>query len=277
MSWRHATRRDLGAILDFLLRDEALCVPFTSRLRSGTRGCDVYFDTDDAGAVSESFLHTSSGLLLPVLSRNDGCRDGLQDLLRDLNPIVHSVMGVGRCVQAIEALLPLPPTTRIEYFLMTVARAALRPVLPSEGPAVQVRRADQYDAEILFPLQKGYEMEEVVIEPSHFSDAQCMKFLKHSLKEELVYVAERDGTPVAKAATNARGFSVDQVGGVYTVPQERGKGIGAVVVTELLRAMFLEKEAACLFVKKYNRPAIALYDRLGFAPVTDYVISYYGL
>ena len=69
-------------------------------------------------------------------------------------------------------------------------------------------------------------MEEVVIDPSHFSDAQCMKFLKHSLKEELVYVAERDGLPVAKAATNARGFGVDQVGGVYTVPAERNKASG---------------------------------------------------
>ena len=277
MSWRHAARRDLGPVLDFLLRDEALSVPFTSRLRAGTRGCDVYFDADGNGAVAESFLYTSGGLLLPALSSRDTCREGLQDILRDLNPMVHSVMGVGRCVLAIEALLPLPPTTRIEYFLMSLSRAALRHILPVEQTSVRIRRADPYDADALFPLQKGYEMEEVVIDPVHFSDAQCMKFLKHSLKEELVYVAEKKGVPVAKAATNARGFSVDQVGGVYTVPEERGKGIAAAVVAELLKATFAEKEAACLFVKKRNRPAIALYDRLGFAPVTDYIISYYGL
>jgi GNAT superfamily N-acetyltransferase len=277
MSWRRATRRDLGPVLDFLLRDEALSVPFTSRLRAGTRGCDVFFDADGNGAVAESFLYTSNGLLLPVLSAKESCRDGLQDILFNLNPLVHSIMGVGRCVLAIEALLPLPPTTRIEYFLMTLSRAALRPVLPVEAHAVRIRRADPYDADALFPLQKGYEMEEVVIDPGHFSDAQCMKFLKHSLKEELVYVAEKNGIPVAKAATNARGFAVDQVGGVYTVPEERGKGIAGAVVAELLKAMFAEKEGACLFVKKRNRPAIALYDRLGFAPVTDYVISYYGL
>ena len=35
MSWRPAGRRDLPAILEFLLRDEALCVPFTSRLLRG--------------------------------------------------------------------------------------------------------------------------------------------------------------------------------------------------------------------------------------------------
>jgi predicted GNAT family acetyltransferase len=44
-----------------------------------------------------------------------------------------------------------------------------------------------------------------------------------------------------------------------------------------LKEVFSEKQAACLFVKKHNRAAIALYERLGFSPVTDYVISYYGL
>jgi predicted GNAT family acetyltransferase len=104
-----------------------------------------------------------------------------------------------------------------------------------------------------------------------------MKLLRASLREELVYEAERDGVPVAKAATNARGFTVDQIGGVYTTPRERGKGIGGLVVTALLREVFAEKKGACLFVKKRNFPAIALYERLGFSYVTDYVISYYGL
>jgi predicted GNAT family acetyltransferase len=267
----------MPAILELLLRDEALCVPFTSRLLEGARGCDVYFNTDARGGVSECILFTTAGLLLPVLTGEDAAHDGLADILRSLSPAVHSIMGVGRCVGGVEALLPLPPTTRIEYFLMTLPRASLRPLLPRDPEGVVVRKADPYDAEALFPLQKEYELEEVVIDPSHFSDAQCMKLLKHALRDELVYVAEWDGVPVAKAATNARGFGVDQIGGVYTVPEKRSRGLGARVVAELLETVFIDKAAACLFVKKKNRPAIALYDRLGFAPVTDYVISYYGM
>jgi predicted GNAT family acetyltransferase len=140
-----------------------------------------------------------------------------------------------------------------------------------------VRKAGPYDAESLFPIQKCYELEEVVITPAHFNEAQCMKSLRLALREQLVYVAELDGVPVSKAATNARGYKVDQIGGVYTVPQERGKGLGKAVVSELLKTVFSEKQAACLFVKKHNRSALALYERLGFSPVTDYVISYYGL
>jgi hypothetical protein len=168
------------------------------------------------------------------------------------------------------------PTTRIEYFLMSVSRNSVRPALSLEHQGLTVRMADESDANELFPLQRAYELEEVVVDPRHFSDGQCMKLLRKTLREELVFVAEKDGVPLAKAATNARGFSVDQIGGVYTVPSVRGRGLGRLVVSELLNRVLREKEGACLFVKKKNRPAISLYERLGFAPVTDYVISYYG-
>jgi hypothetical protein len=277
MSWVAVGRREIPSIADFLIPDEALHVPFTSRLRLGARGCEIFCNRDDGGAVRECFLLTNGGLLLPVLTGDPGESGATRALLRDLRPPVHSIMGAGRYVGAAEAFLPVRPSTRIEYFLMTVGRGTLRPALPLDAPGLRVRRADPFDAEALYPLQRGYEIEEVLIEPAHFSEGNCMRLLKAALRDEVVYLAERDGAPVAKAATNARGYSVDQVGGVYTVPSERGRGIGAVVVTELVRALMAEKPMICLFVKKHNRPAIALYDRLGFVPVTDYVISYYGM
>ena len=71
MSWRQASRRDLAALLEFLLPEEALFVPFTSRLRAGARGFEVYLDTDHTGAVRDCFLHTSGGLLLPAFPQTD--------------------------------------------------------------------------------------------------------------------------------------------------------------------------------------------------------------
>jgi len=277
MSWQQASRGDFHALLEFLLPEETLFVPFTSRLRSGARGFEVYLDADRNGTVRAGFLHTSGGLLLPAFPEPGPDRSELTPILGALHPAVHSIMGVGRCVDVVEASLPLPPTTRVEYFLMTLREGCRHPVLPARPPGLIVRMAEGDDADLLFPLQRGYELEEVVISPAHFSDGQCMKTLKLSLREQLVAIAELDGTAVGKAGTNARGYKVDQIGGVYTVPAERGKGIGMAVVSELLTRVFSEKREACLFVKKHNRSAIALYERLGFAPVTDYVISYYGL
>jgi predicted GNAT family acetyltransferase len=277
MSWRRAARRDLPSVLSFLLRDETLCVPFTSRLRTGARGCDVFCSTDAEGNVEECILYTSAGLLLPVLLRGRGSRTELAAMLRALRQPMHSIMGPGRCVDEAQGLVPLAPNARIDYFLMSLARPQLRATLPADTPHVRVRRADPADAEALLPLQRGYELEEVIIDPERWSEAQCMKLLRQALVDELVFVVELDGLAVAKAATNARGFGVDQIGGVYTVPAHRGQGFGKLAVAALLKDVFAEKAAACLFVKKRNRSAIALYDRLGFRPVTDYAITYYGL
>jgi len=277
MTWRAAARADMDGVLSFLLRDESLCVPFTARLRTGARGQTVYVAKDARGCVTGTFLITSSGLLLPLIADDVSPGAELSRLLRDVHPPIHSIMGTGRSTGAMEALMPSLPTARIEYFLMSVTRESARPALPSQDGRLAIRMAGEADAHALFPLQKAYELEEVVVDPRHFNDAQCLKLLHRTLKEELVFVAERDGVPVAKAATNARGFSVDQIGGVFTVPGSRGMGVGRLVVSELLKRVLREKEGACLFVKKRNRPAISLYERLGFLPVTDYVISYYGL
>ncbi|MGA2615152.1 MAG: GNAT family N-acetyltransferase [Spirochaetia bacterium] len=277
MTWRTAVRADMDAVLSFLLQDETLCVPFTARLRTGGRGQTVYVARDARGGVRGSLLITSSGLLLPLLADDISPGPELPRMLRDTHPTIHSIMGTGRSAAAVEALMPTVPTTRIEYFLMSVSRGGARPTLPPQDSRLVVRMGDETDADALFPLQRAYELEEVVVDPRHFNDAQCLKLLRKTLREELVFIAEKDGVPLAKASTNARGFTVDQIGGVFTAPDVRGMGLGRLVVSELLKRVLREKEGACLFVKKKNRPAISLYERLGFAPVTDYVISYYGV
>jgi hypothetical protein len=278
MSWRAAAKRDTPAVLRFLLREEALCVPFTSRIRAGTRGCEIFFDSDEGGIVTDCALFTVGGLLLPVFSLPPVHRGELARLLSRLRPAVSSIMGVSRSVEEAEALVPIPPTRRIEYFLMALEKDNARRLwTPPAGPDMRVRRAGPADAGALCPLQEGYEKEEVLIDPTHFNAGQCMKSLALSLREEILYVLEKDGRPVAKAGTNARGFTVDQIGGVYTVPAERGKGFARILMVALLREVFREKSGACLFVKKKNRPAIQLYNGLGFRPVDEFAISYYGL
>jgi predicted GNAT family acetyltransferase len=278
MSWRPAAGKDSPSILKFLLADETLCVPLTSRIRSGCRGCTLYFDSDEQGSVSDCLLYSSAGLLLPAFSSPPHHRRELAHLLSRLRPSVQSIMGITRCVEEAEALVPAVPTRRIEYFLMRLSREDARRLwAPPLPPGMSLRRPTAADAAAILPLQEAYEKEEVLLDPAHYSQALSLRSLVQSLREEVHVVLEREGRLVAKAATNARGFTVDQIGGVYTVPTDRGKGYAHAVMVALLGGIFAEKSTACLFVKKKNRPAISLYNGLGFQPVNEYTISYYGM
>ena len=88
-------------------------------------------------------------------------------------------------------------------------------------------------------------------------------------------MAEHHRRPVATAATNTRGFQVDQIGGVFTTPDRRRTGLGTAVMLALLRDIFHRKKQACLFVKTANVAALRLYERLGFSARGGYRISYY--
>jgi uncharacterized protein len=92
-----------------------------------------------------------------------------------------------------------------------------------------------------------------------------------------VFAAEEGGVIVAKAGTNARGFGVDQIGGVYTLPARRGRGLGYALMVALLAEIGAEGRMPALFVKPGNAPARALYRGLGFRDIGDYRADYFDV
>jgi predicted GNAT family acetyltransferase len=296
--WRSATHADLPALMRFLLPQEWRAVSFTSRLLRRGRpavpgrleGMLAVLSTDvESPAITGAVLRTSGGLLLPVMGYTPEPEEERVARLRAsprperslpglLAERIYSVMGPTAETRWLEEGLSRSPAASIEYSLMTVSRAEFR---GQRSPAeafprrVLVRTAEPRDLGPVFPLQRAYEIEEVVVFPERFSDQSCRANLRRTLRQQLVVVAELDGRLVAKAGTNARGFQVDQIGGVYTEEGLRGQGIGAAVMTELLDRVFRTKKMACLFVKRSNLPALALYAKLGFRSLDEYRISYF--
>jgi hypothetical protein len=149
--------------------------------------------------------------------------------------------------------------------------------VPPRSPLeeISVKTASPADTDMLFTLQRGYELEEVLLEDSIFDFHLCLQNLKSLLKRETVLVAYHKGIPVAKAGTNARGYGFSQVGGVYTLPEYRGKGISRYLMALLARREWDQGRSLALFVKKTNLPARSLYHRGGFKRMGDFRITYY--
>lgn len=141
---------------------------------------------------------------------------------------------------------------------------------------VTVQRARRTDADALFDLHAGYVKEEVLPRCRTFNAAGARYELEQLLATRTEFFAKTaSGKIVAKGGIHSEGQHHAQIGGVYTLPAERGKGFAqstmAVLVAEILR----QKKQPVLFVKKANAPAISVYKKIGFVPECDYVIVYY--
>ncbi|MQY76300.1 MAG: hypothetical protein GH155_01560, partial [Spirochaeta sp.] len=237
MNWKRATAKDLPALKDFLLREEWRCVPFTSRFKQedgkpfSRRSDKRIFINGDSQKIIGALMVTDRGLFIPVLAERE---QTLFSNLKKMSSSLYSIMGTLPDVQAVAAYLPIQPEVTVDYFLMTLSRGDYRAPDPVYTPGLQIRKAVLKDAKRLFPLQAGYEIEEVIINPDHFHKKASFIMFKLALQKELITVAELKGRSVAKAGTNAQGFNTAQIGGVYTIKEERNKGIAFLVMSALL-------------------------------------------
>ena len=287
-SWTKAELEDLRDLEAFLIKQEEYCVGFSAWLREKISATPHLRDflifikrqKDHASgpeAISEAILITEQGLVYPVLHwMGDSLPHGYRELALRLQPLrqnLNSLIGPEPAVNMTEKLINMPLRASVDYYLMLcpLKNAIADITCPKD---IKIRQASVADALTLFDLQKSYELEEVYLNPQQFNDTACYAYLKTCLRKEIVFVAERNGRPIAKAGTNARGYQVWQIGGVFTTPSERGKGLATLLMKTLLNYLHMNKKRAVLFVKKNNEPAIKLYKNLGFKIIADFKISY---
>jgi len=277
--WRYAEASDLNRVVRSLCRREWAYVPFSARLTGGgwwhrwqRRAWTIVLEQGDTEHLS-AVLVTRTGLVLPALRNGCPLPPALRPMIRRYCRTPQSVMGTRGDVLRIQELLGRGHAV-VDYRLMTVDAAGFRP--PRPPPELRIQRARPRDARRLFELQRAYELEEVILDAGRFDAELCRSLLRRSLQRELIYLGTIHGHPVAKAGTNARGFAVDQIGGVFTEAARRRRGYGGAVLSALLRDLFAAGRSATLFVKLDNTMAIRLYEDLGFVARDSYRICYYS-
>jgi ribosomal protein S18 acetylase RimI-like enzyme len=294
--WEQAGRRELPALERFLRAREAGCAGLAGRLlREGRlrlpnplRG-GLWFRRDLGAApepadFSALLLFAPGGLVHPRWASSGSAGGEVGDredaalgpLLGDRGFYPASAIGPAADVSRFEGALGLRPLAAVRYRLMELPTARPpTPALRPPPPGFSLRRAGAGDLETLLPLQAAYEVEEVVTSIHRFDPAGCRAGLARSLADQIVVLAEWGGRAVGKAQTNARSFSLDQIGGVYVDPAFRGRGLGRLLMEELLGLVAAEERGAVLFVKEENPPALALYRGLGFSDRGAFAANYY--
>jgi GNAT superfamily N-acetyltransferase len=281
VSWRIADYEDLVALRAFLTREEWRCVPFTSRW--GASEFSAIFinqvSQKNAREIGEAVMLAQDGCIIPVLDRDSTSNLGYDPLFKQhlhrYRRKLHSIMGDRDSVFRIEGILDEPPYAAVDYYLMIRDFSEHPPAKPQKMPGVRMRKASVEDAPALFSLQRSYELEEVYLDPSRFDDRRCRILLRKNLKKQLIVVAEKDGIPICKAGTNARGYRIDQIGGVFTQNHARNQGIATNLMEMLLEIIARDKGGASLFVKRDNPAALKLYEKLHFTVKEPFRISYY--
>lgn len=167
------------------------------------------------------------------------------------------------------AALPMPPSTPLHNAMKAdaVHKARLSIIRPNDTPQA---------ADALMPLEIAYQKEEVLPKCRALSVRATRLMLEKALRAQRVAtLVDAAGAPVSKVSLNAVGYNCVQLGGVYTLPEQRGQGLARYLVGSTVQAMLQAGRRVVLYVKEENVAALHLYSRLGFTPLGKFSIVYY--
>lgn len=286
MAWKKADKNNIKQLENFLLKNEVKCVSFSSKLKSTNslsffkNNTVLINENPKSHKIYEAILLSNHGLILPILDNENNLKiDNSQadEIFRNYSKKLFSILGIKKDVKKLQSYFYNTEIKKtVDYHLMLMNFSFFhKNETGNLNEGIKIRKTGIKDTEYLFELQKKYEKEEVLLNTDRFNKKLCIANLKMNLKTQVIYCAEYKDNAISKAGTNARGYKIDQIGGVFTEKKYRGRNVTLHVLKHLLNELSTEKEAVCLFVKKSNIHAINLYKKTGFKIIDEYRIAYY--
>ncbi|MBR5017821.1 MAG: GNAT family N-acetyltransferase [Spirochaetia bacterium] len=272
MSWVKIDRvEDFIEKLTALVKPQEISCIDTVPMISGTRKSSkpiiahTYGDTLDA-----ALFFTDYGRVMPVMGNQFFFRQEDVNYVSALaGNTVFLPTSVSGKTEAVDMFLDKFSCGQrqqvVEHYIMELEPDRFK--MPQMPPPQKMRilRGSTRQLLPLFPLQKTYERQEVLLNPDSQDTMETFRWLRSILTNEICFYARRGFRYVSKANTNARGFDHIQVGGVFTVPRFRNQGYAHNTVAALCRFIIEEEhKIPSLFVRSGNKNAIKLYKSLGF-------------
>lgn len=126
------------------------------------------------------------------------------------------------------------------------------------------RYATMRDLDALVPACAAMHREEVGIDPMERDAAGYRERIRDLVERQRAVVRIAEGQIVAKCEYSAVTPDAVQLMGVWTNPRFRRRGHSRALLREVCGHLARRGKIVTLFVNDFNRPAIALYEALGF-------------
>ena len=128
----------------------------------------------------------------------------------------------------------------------------------------EARYATMKDLDQLVPACGAMHKEEVGIDPLHRDPVGYRERIRELVEKKRSVIRVINGRIASKCEFSAVTHDAVQLMGVWTDPRHRRKGLSRALLREVCGHFFRRGKVVTLFVNDFNRPAIALYESLGF-------------
>jgi ribosomal protein S18 acetylase RimI-like enzyme len=131
----------------------------------------------------------------------------------------------------------------------------------------EVRYARAGDLDALVPACAAMHLEEVGIDPMSRDATGYRQRIRELIAQQRSMVLIRKGKLLFKTEFSAVTTQTVQLMGVWTRPEERRHGVAKEGLREICGHLLRRHRKVSLFVNDFNKPAIALYESLGFRQI----------
>lgn len=126
------------------------------------------------------------------------------------------------------------------------------------------RYSTMRDLDALVPACAKMHKEEVGIDPLERDAAGYRERIRELIEKQRSVIRVSGGRIAAKCEYSAVTKDAVQLMGVWTDPRDRRRGFARELLREVCGHLFRRGKTVTLFVNDFNRPAVALYEDLGF-------------
>ena len=126
------------------------------------------------------------------------------------------------------------------------------------------RYATMRDLDPLVPACAAMHKEEVGIDPLERDAVGYRERIRELIEKKRSVIRVLDGRIVSKCEYSAVSADAVQLMGVWTHPSYRRRGLSRELLSEVCGHLSRKTKTVTLFVNDFNRPAISLYEDLGF-------------